>query len=254
MRLSAKQILLPALLATAAPLRAADDNSQISAGMLVDQLEATLTRGRVGYAFDTEAWLGTDTSRFWLKAKGSAEFSGPLDELELKALWGHAVGDWFDLQLGIRQDLGPRPHRTHVAFVIEGIAPYWFDLEVEAFLSNHGEVTARLKAEQDIFLARHLILQPGVEFNFSAQTMPELETGAGMTSAEVAFRLRYEIAPYFAPYLGIQYERAIGPTARYRTRSRREQRRIDLASGCSGLVLNGSPSLPTATFTKHLVC
>jgi copper resistance protein B len=45
--------------------------------------------------------------------------------------------------------------------------------------------------------------------------MPELRLGSGVTGAEAGLRLRYEIAPEFAPYVGIQYERTFGGTARY---------------------------------------
>jgi copper resistance protein B len=43
--------------------------------------------------------------------------------------------------------------------------------------------------------------------------VPEIGIGAGLTSIEAGLRLRYELAPEFAPYLGVEYERKLGETA-----------------------------------------
>ena len=45
--------------------------------------------------------------------------------------------------------------------------------------------------------------------------MPELGIGSGLTSAEAGLRLRYEFVPEFAPYVGVEYERAFGATRRF---------------------------------------
>jgi copper resistance protein B len=46
--------------------------------------------------------------------------------------------------------------------------------------------------------------------------VPALGIGSGLSSGEIGARLRYEIRPEFAPYVGVQYERAFGDTARFR--------------------------------------
>ena len=43
-----------------------------------------------------------------------------------------------------------------------------------------------------------------------------LGVGAGLTDVEAGVRLRYDIAREFAPYLGVQYERAFGETRDFR--------------------------------------
>ena len=44
----------------------------------------------------------------------------------------------------------------------------------------------------------------------------EIGVGAGLSKAEFGARLRYDIRSEFAPYIGVQYERAFGRTASYR--------------------------------------
>jgi len=44
----------------------------------------------------------------------------------------------------------------------------------------------------------------------SAQDIPELGVGSGLSSLEAGLRLRYEIRREFAPYIGVEWETAIG--------------------------------------------
>jgi copper resistance protein B len=73
-----------------------------------------------------------------------------------------------------------------------------------------------LEAEYDLRLTQKLILQPRVEFDLALQDVPEIGVGSGLSSGEIGARLRYEIRPEFAPYVGIEYERSFGDTARFR--------------------------------------
>lgn len=182
----------------------------------IDRLEAHIVDGRNGYSFEGDAWTGGDIDRAWVKAKGEGQFGGALGHVELQGLWSHAIDPWFNMQLGVRQDIGHGPDRTHAVIGINGLAPYFFEVDGAVFLSNKGDVTARLEGEYDQRLTQKLILQPAVEVNLSAQRIAELGLGSGLTSASMGLRLRYELIPEFAPYIGVQYERRFGQTARFR--------------------------------------
>ena len=184
--------------------------------VLVDQLEAKIRDGRDGYAWDAQAWYGGDIDKLWLKTEGEGEFGGSLEQAEVQALWSHAIDPWFDLQAGVRYDVEPNPERAHLVLGVQGLAPYWFEVDAAAFLSSKGDVTARVEAEYDLRLTQRLILQPRVEFDLAAQDVPELGIGSGLSTGELGARLRYEIRPEFAPYVGVEYERAFGDTARFR--------------------------------------
>lgn len=183
--------------------------------ILIDRLEYRARDGRDGYAFEGEAWFGGDYDRLWLKAGGEGAFGEALESAELQALYSRAIDPWFNLQTGVRQDVGHGPDRTHLALGIQGLAPYWFEIDAAAFLSTKGELTARIEAEYDQRITNQLILQPRLELGLSAQDMPDLRTGAGLTQVEAGLRLRYEIVPEFAPYIGVEWERSLGRTARY---------------------------------------
>ncbi|MBB5684687.1 copper resistance protein B [Sphingobium boeckii] len=183
--------------------------------LLLDRLEHRTRDGRDGYAWEAEAWYGGDYDRLWLKTEGEGGFGGSLESAEAQALWSHALDPWFNLQAGIRYDIRPKPGRAHLVIGIQGLAPYFFEIDAAAFLSDRGDLTARVEVEYDQRITNRLILQPRAEFNLAAQDVRAIGVGAGLSSIEAGLRLRYEFVPEFAPYLGISYERKLGNTAAF---------------------------------------
>jgi len=170
--------------------------------------------GGGGYRWDGEAWIGGDINRFVVKSEGDGSRRGGLGSAEAQGLISHAVGPYFDLQAGVRQDFAPRG-RTYATVGFQGLAPYWFDVSGALFLSTKGELLGRLESTYDLRLTQRLILQPRAELNFAAQNTAQTQTGSGLSNAELGLRLRYEIKREFAPYIGVSWDRKIGKTADY---------------------------------------
>ena len=183
--------------------------------LLVDRAEARFRDGRDGYLLDTQAWYGGDIDKLWLKSEVEGSWGKDLEHAEAQALWSHAVGPWFDLQAGVRFDPQHGPNRTHLVLGVQGLAPYWWEVEGAAFLSNKGDLTARAEAEYDLRITQKLILQPRAEVDLSLQDVPELSIGSGLTNAALGLRLRYQVSPLVAPYIGVEYERAFGDTRQF---------------------------------------
>lgn len=181
--------------------------------LLLDRFEYAARDGRDRYAWEGDAWVGGDYDRFWVKSEGEGAFGAGLEHGEVQALFSRAIGPWFNLQAGLRQDFGEGPDPTHLALGVQGLAPYWFEIDAAVFVSTKGDLTARLEAEYDQRLTNQLILQPRIELNLAAQDVPERGIGAGLSTATAGLRLRYEFVPEFAPYIGVEYGRSIGRTA-----------------------------------------
>lgn len=189
------------------------ENGDIRVGaVMIDQLEATSVDGEEGYAWDAQGWYGGDIHRFWWKSEGEGEFGGALEEAELQALYSRAFTPYFDFQTGLRQTYRPEGDRTDLVVGVQGLAPYWFEVDAAAFLSNKGELTARAEAEYDQRITQKLILQPRAEVSLSAEDIPELGIGSGLSTLQVGARLRYEIRREFAPYVGVEWTRSFGAT------------------------------------------
>ena len=208
----------PAEMAQARANLAEEHGGMEARKLLIDRLETAFGKGANLYSWDAQFWHGGDIDKLWLKSEGEGQFGGALERAEIQGLWSRAVDPWFDVQLGIRQDFGSGPDRTHLVLGAQGLAPYWFEVDGAFFLSTRGDLTARFEAEYDLRLTQRLFLQPGVEADLSFQAVPELRLGAGLTSTEIGARLRYEIYPragpaVVAPYVGLEYERSFGRTA-----------------------------------------
>ena len=191
------------------------ENGGMKTGMvMVERLEARIAAdgGEDGYLWDAQAFYGGDINRLVIKTEGEGEFGGPVEDAEIQALYSRAIGAFFDLQAGVRFDPEPDP-RSHFVVGVQGLAPYMFELDSALFLSDRGDITARVEGEYDQRITQLLIIQPRIEVELAAQDIPERGLGTGITSIEPGVRLRYEFQREFAPYIGFEYEAALGDTA-----------------------------------------
>ena len=202
-----------------------------AAKFLVDRAESSFGDGRDGYLLDMQAWYGGDIDKLWLKSEVEGPWGERPEHAEVQALWSHAIGPWFDLQTGIRFDPQPGPNRTHFALGVQGLAPYWWEVEGTVFLSNKGELTAHAEAEYDLRITQKLVLQPRVEVALSAQDIPELAIGAGLSEASFGLRLRYQVSPLVAPYIGVEYEHAFSDTRDFRRAEGEKPDGVNLLAG-----------------------
>jgi copper resistance protein B len=180
--------------------------------VLFDQLEGQDVDGGTNLTWDVSMWAGHAFNRLAVRSEGN-ENDGTTEHAELQLLWAHTVARWWDVVAGAREDFAPGPSRGWAAFGVQGLAPYRFDLEATAFVGDGGDLAARLAAEYELLITNRWILQPRVELNWYGQEDALRALGPGLSSADVALRLRYEIRREIAPYVGIVRERKYGGTA-----------------------------------------
>jgi copper resistance protein B len=128
-------------------------------------------------------------------------------------LWGHAVAAYWDTQLGVRYDSGVGPDRGWLAFGIQGLAPYWFEVDATAYVGNGGRTALRLGAEYELLLMQKLILQPRIEVNVYGRRDQARNIGSGLSDGAAGLRLRYEMTRQVAPYVGVEWAGKFGESA-----------------------------------------
>jgi len=180
--------------------------------LLIDRLESVRTRDNSSTAYDLLARFGRDYDRAILKAEGDMA-RGKLQDARTELLWGHAVATFWDTQLGVRYDSGVGPGRGWLAFGIQGVAPYWFNVDATAYVGEQGRTAFRFAAEYELLLTQKLILQPRVEANIYGKRDVERELSSGFSNLSTGIRLRYEIRREFAPYVGVEWDSKFGETA-----------------------------------------
>jgi copper resistance protein B len=180
--------------------------------VMLETFEIRPDAGADVYAWEGEASFGGDINRLAVKTEGEGT-SGELEHAELQGLYSRAIDPYWNLQAGLRQDFGHGPDRTYATVGVEGVAPYWFEVGAAAFLSNRGDLSARLEGSYDLRLTQALILEPRAEANLAASADRPAGLGSGLRDVELGLRLRYAIRQEFAPYVGLHWERKFGDTA-----------------------------------------
>lgn len=197
-----------------------------------ERFEYRSNEGDPLFLWDAQGYYGGDLNKLWVKTEGEYDFSADrLEEAEVQALYSRAVGSFWDLQAGVRHDFAPFEERTYGVLGVQGLAPYRFEIDAAAFVSGHGDVTARIEAEYELLLTQRLILQPRAELNFALQDVPALEIGGGLSTAEAGLRLRYEIRREFAPYAGVTWTRSVGDTADFARASAGDPSSVSFVAG-----------------------
>ena len=203
----------PAVMAASRKQLLVENGDVRTTAVLIDSIEAGFGDGEKSYSWNAQGWTGGDINRFWWKSEGEGAFDGEVEEAEIQALYSRAFRPFFDFQTGLRQTYRPEGDRTDLVVGIQGLAPYWFEVDAAAFLSNKGELTARAEAEYDQRITNRWIVQPRAEVVLSAEDIPELRIGSGLTSLQIGARLRYEFRKEFAPYVGLEWTKSFGNTA-----------------------------------------
>lgn len=166
-------------------------------------------------AWDLEAWVGGDVWKLALESEGEyALRPDAFERLENQLVVRRMVSDFFDAKAGVRIDTPAGPDRVYGVLGFNGLAPQWFEVDGDLFLSEKGDLSSRFSAEYDILITNRLILQPVGEINLAASDDREIGQGQGITDIELGLRLRYEVVDRMvAPYVGVHWEKKLGESA-----------------------------------------
>ncbi|WP_026244759.1 copper resistance protein B [Dasania marina] len=182
--------------------------------VMIDQLEVRDSDEDNPWVLEGQAWLGKDLQKLWLKVDAE-RVDGATEELELQALYSQAIAPYWDLQVGLRRDSKPTPSRNWAVIGVQGLSPYFFEIDTALFIGESGRSALRVQAEYEILFTQQLILSPEIEANFYGQNDSELGIGSGLSDVQAGLRLRYEIRREFAPYIGINWQKSFGNSADY---------------------------------------
>lgn len=213
-------LLLALTLSPVSPLQAmmADDhghNPLAWAGRV--EFDRTLGSDDID-SWDGRFWFGDDRNRLVLRSEGERQAQGT-ESAEIWALGSHNISTFWDVQAGLRTDTAATSEQ-YAVLGIEGLAPYFFDSELHAFIRRDGAVSLRAHQSVDIQLTQRFILQPRVELNAGLRREPDDgqtdRQGRGLRNSEVGLRLRHELNREFVPYVEWVRERQHGDTADWR--------------------------------------
>lgn len=207
--------LAVAMLPEASAAQVADDH--IYWMVMADEMEyAPGPEGRP-LSLDGFFWVGGDYNRLWVKLEGERSTLENEGELEAQALYSRLISPFFEAQagLGIETVFGEADSRSRGLLVVglQGLAPYWFEIEPQILVSHEGDVSFSFDASYELLFSQRLVLEPELELRAALQEVPEFGVGSGLNDVSLAGRLRYELAREFAPYVGMSWSQRFGATA-----------------------------------------
>ena len=205
-------------------------DAQINYLVLFDKLEWQHAGGGNALNWEGTAWVGGDIDRLWIRSEGKRTEHG-LEDAEVQALWGHAISPWWDVVGGVRHDFKPGRSQTWAALGLQGLALYNFDVEATAYVGQAGQTAARLEGKYELLITNRLVLQPTAEINIYGRNDASRGIGAGLSSTSLGLRLRYELDRQFAPYIGVNWDRSYGNTARFAEQEGQRRSEVSFVAG-----------------------
>lgn len=185
--------------------------------VFVEKLEAAPINRDVPLELEGFWRVGDSYHSVWLKLEGEGDIPSREVDAEAQLLYSRILTAFFDVQVGVRADLAVEGDnaqaRPQFVLGLEGLAPYFFELEPAIFVSFEGDVSARLEASYDLLITQRLVLTPDVEVNVAVQEVADWGIGSGFNDLELGARLRYELIREVAPYIGVNWVRRFAGSA-----------------------------------------
>ena len=181
-------------------------------GFQAEQLEYRTDGDEDIFAWDFDAFYGSDELRFvW---RSEAEYD--LDEEEFETLENQArlqkpISEFFDGVVGVRVDTPSGPDRAYGVLGVHGLAPQWFEIDADLFVSNNP--LFRFEAEYEALITNRITLIPNVEVDVPLTDDEGIGSGAWAPKLELGARLSYDLIDRaVSPYIGVHYEYLFGET------------------------------------------
>lgn len=182
-------------------------------GLKVEQLEHRFGSDENLLAWDFDAVAGTDELRLvWRSEAEYAAGPGTFETLENQVRALVPVSGFFDAAGGVMVSTPEGPDRVYGVIGLHGLAPQWFGVDADLFVSDRP--FARVEVDYEALITNRVTLTPSVEISVPLVDDRAIGAGAWGPKVEVGLRLSYDVVDrLISPYVGVRYERVFGDSA-----------------------------------------
>jgi copper resistance protein B len=187
---------------------------QLIYGFQAEQLEYRQSDSEDAFVWDFDALIGTDELKFVWRSEGErVQGAGGFETLENQLRLQFPISTFFDAVVGVQANTPDGlPERYNAVFGVKGLAPQWFEIDADLYLSDNSFF--RFEGEYEAMLTNRLVLTPNLELTVPLQDDPAYDQAAGGSTVEAGLRLSYDLIDRaVSPYVGINYEKSFGGTA-----------------------------------------
>lgn len=162
--------------------------------------------------WSADYFYGTDELKFrWLSKGEYSDNESAFETMENQLVLQKPISDFFDTKLGIRFDTPEGRDRTYGVFGVAGLAPYWFEVDANMYISTEEKISFELDTEYELLFTNRLQLVASFEASVSLNEDKEITLGKGLSSTEVGLRLSYDFYDrMLSPYIGVVHEKKYG--------------------------------------------
>lgn len=203
--------LAPALIGSTA--QGVEPTSTVYWGFRAERAEIRLNDEAEILALDADAFVGTDELKLFLRNESEYDVDEKAFEtFENQIRLQSPITPFFDVVAGVRIDAPEGPNRIDGVIGLHGLAPQWFEVDLDLFISE--DPVLRLEVDYEGLITNRLILTPSVEVDLPLTNDARHNFGAFAPTVEIGARLSYDVIDrLFSPYVGVHYEVAFGETA-----------------------------------------
>lgn len=187
---------------------------QLIYGFQAEQLEIRRVDGNDAFVWDFDALMGSDEMKLVWRSEGErVQGNGTFTSLENQLRLQFPISTFFDAVVGVQANTPDGlPERYNAVVGVKGLAPQWFEIDADLYLSDHS--FARFEGEYEAMLTNSLILVPSLELTVPLKDDPAYDQAAGGVTVEAGLRLSFDLIDRaVSPYLGVNYEKSFGGTA-----------------------------------------
>lgn len=165
--------------------------------------------------WDGDTFYGTDEYKFrWLTKGEYDDESSKFSTLENQFVIQTPISDFFDAKAGLRFDTPEGENRSYAVIGLAGLAPQWFEVDLNFYISEKGDASEDIDAEYELLLTNQLILTASLAADIAFSNDVDIGIGSGLNSTEFGLRLSYDVIDRsFSPYIGVVQENLYGKTA-----------------------------------------
>lgn len=103
-----------------------------------------------------DAFYGTDELKFrWLFEGEWEEAHNAWETVENQFVAQTPVDDFWDAKAGIRVDTPEGPDRVYGVLGLTGLAPYWFEIDTNLYVSDEGDASVDFEAEYELLVSNY---------------------------------------------------------------------------------------------------
>lgn len=155
-----------------------------------------------------ESRIGTDEHKIFVQVHADKAESASTST-DAMLLYSRNIANYWDVQVGGRYRHAPDHFNDQDRFDgivgLQGLAPYFFETELYAFIGADDQYSISLEAEKDLLLTQKLILKPYINALAVISDHSKYAQKAGLNAWTVGLETRYEINKKLMPFIDLAY-------------------------------------------------